>query len=114
MGNQGGGETSQSGNKDQGASQKVEFASQTPDRVVINDKEKGGSEQTGQDETQEQHMGSSSSGTDDGKDDGSEPIAMRRSRIIIRLPDKYVGCVYSGELHSISFALATGEDIDTE
>ena len=56
MGNQGGGDTSQAGNKDQGAIQKVEFASQTLDRVMIGDKEQGGSEQPRQDETQEKHM----------------------------------------------------------
>ena len=41
MGNQGRGDTSQVGNKDQGASQKVEFVTQTPDKVLISDKEQG-------------------------------------------------------------------------
>ncbi|XP_052619762.1 uncharacterized protein LOC128126072 [Lactuca sativa] len=69
---------------------------------------------TGQDETQEQPMGSSSSGADVGKDDVFESIAKRRSNRVIRKPDRYVGCVNSSELDSIAFALATGEEIDTE
>ena len=44
MGNQGGGDTSQVGNKDQGAIQKVEFVIQTLDKVVTSDKEQSGSE----------------------------------------------------------------------
>ena len=47
MGNQGGGVTSQAGNNDQGAGQKVKFTTQTPDKVVISDKEQGAREQPG-------------------------------------------------------------------
>ena len=56
FGNQGGGDTSQERNKYQGASQKEEFPTQTPARVVISDKEQGRNEKIGQDETQEQPM----------------------------------------------------------
>ena len=45
MGNQGGGDTSQAGNKYQGAIKKVEFSTQTPDRVVISEKEQGDNKQ---------------------------------------------------------------------
>ena len=113
-GTHGRGDTSQARNKDQGANQKIEFASQTPDKVVISDEEQGGSEKIGQDETQEQPIGSSSSGANVRKDDWFESIARRRSNRVIRQLDRYVGCDNSGDLDSIVFALVTGEDTDSE
>ena len=80
MGNQGGCDTSQAGNKYQGANQKLELASQTPGKVIISDEEQRSSKQLGQDETQEQPMGSSSSGYDVGKYDWFESIESRRSK----------------------------------
>ena len=59
-------------------------------------------------------MGSSSSGVDARRDDGQESIARRRSKRVIRQPDKYVACVNYGDLDSIAFSLATREDIDTK
>ena len=58
-------------------------------------------------------MGSSSGDVDAVKYDRYESIKRRRSKRVIRQPDIYVGCVNLGELYSISFALATGENIDT-
>ena len=58
-------------------------------------------------------MGSSSSGVDFGDDYGSESIAKRKSRRVIQKPDRYVGCVNSGEIDSISFNLAQMEKTKT-
>lgn len=59
-------------------------------------------------------MESSSSDFDVGKQDGSEAIARRRSKRIIRQPERNIGCVNSCDFDSIAFSLATSEDINTK
>ena len=93
----------------------MEFVTQIPDKMVINEEQHVGDDQHRRDEAHEQPNEDQSGDAEaDGENNEDESIARRRETRNTKTPARYATCVTNGDIGSVAYALAVGENIGTD